>query len=372
MRNTLTIIALIFGAITFTSGAASATPKTQTVVNDNTLNGQPVTVNGGDYKTISGKISGPAKQREIWVQRYNPTAKTWPIQTIVKTTGNYSIPINKNWPNAQYRIHIPATTGGTSFTGKPTQITQNFNNVKMVGTKTTYAHAIVPWNQNQISTRVTLGTAKVTAQLQKRNGTTGNSWTTIEARKNVGNGLITFNIPKGNTSTKNSTTQWRILLPESLWFKQTGTAYMTHAVENPNHYTGSAKTIYNYYKQYCPNMLMKFTKFPNSNTWGMANLGISHYIHIGTTVPAKHYKTVALHECAHFRQWAIYGYTLMSEASPKMNKAHNTTGTRGLEINADCIANLWSKSTYWSYDKTGNCSGTRHTAASALANNRKY
>lgn len=136
--------------------------------------------------------------------------------------------------------------------------------------------------------------------------------------------------------------------------------------ENPRDYTGQRKRAYGYMRAYCPNQIITVVPGWTSYAWTG-----SRRIEIGGSYPAgAGFRYVALHECAHIRQYALYKDNYGALAR-RMNAIYGGKGGTGLERAADCMAYAMGADRAAGGTYTTKCSGDRGKAASLLLAGRK-
>ena len=230
-----------------------------------------------------------------------------------------------------------------------------------------------PWGANnlkvQIAPKYSTGyvkNAKLTVKLQRRTGTKG-KWATIRTVKNQGYGYKNYALPKKAKSYKSSATVYYRAVVSAPAVKTAYTGAKKVIWDNPR--TGSAmeKKAHGYINKYCGDIPVVITT-TKKGTWGRAVMP-ANVIYIDKKVPAKHLRTVALHECGHIKQFQVYGKSWAS-FKKQMDKLYGQKNGKGMEQNADCIANYWHKNSYYGYG--GSCSGKKGAAGKAIALGKKY
>ena len=127
------------------------------------------------------------------------------------------------------------------------------------------------------------------------------------------------------------TRKYRVTLPatarERGWTSRTAT--IQHM--NPAHYDGYRKTAYNYMKAYCPNQVITL----RGGTISYAHPS-SYRIEMSQGMSGKSLQYIALHECAHIRQFKLYGddYDGLNQRMTALFGG----GSHGIERAADCMA----------------------------------
>lgn len=342
-----------------------------TTVANSTLNGKSFTVDSTSATKFTGTVGkGSGAVRNVIVQRYDTKSKTWTntAKTTTDKNGKFSVsPWYYETASESFRIHIPATMTDEQYTGPSTKVV-----IRKPAYSTAYTRVdkakTTPWDKNTIYTFVSSNPARSTlikpkVTLQKLNGT---KWTDVKSVTGYGN--VTIDLPKGTTQSKNEVQSYRISVSTTAMATGTVTGTFKVTWENPNKYTGKALETYKHIKAYCPNATITVKKLP-TGIWGYAYVGTNR-VEISPDVPAKHLKTVALHECAHHKQGELY-IGEWENFKKKMNTIYGQKGTTGMEQNADCIANIWSKNSYWSYGGA-NCSGNKGTVAKAISQGKRF
>lgn len=230
--------------------------------------------------------------------------------------------------------------------------------------------------------------------LQKH--TAGKKWSTVEGatftvskRKGSGNYTVTTNVPK--VSTSKSTTIWYRVLSKkvhtkSKWIANTDaspSAKITY--QNQNAYSGIAAQARDAIKSYCPQAVVKIRSAGDSRELGRYEFGGFRFL-LDPSVTAQQVKTVAIHECAHFKQYWNWksgpkGYDAMEKLTSRLfaNDAAPGSGAANgvdpslfdpIEHAADCAA----ASVYADYVPaySGWCSPSELAHGRALMGGKKY
>lgn len=347
--------------------------KATTTVTGSNLAGKTLTVDRMDYTKITGVVSNSTiYSRLVEIQRYNAKTKKWEVVRNVWTDKSKRFNVNLPYYSTiseQFRVVVPATLTDSQYVGTATTVA-----IKKAKYTTSYTTVLqsktVPWQSNSVYVYVLTNPSrpydiKPRVYLQKY---VGGKWVVVNSV--VGYGNITLGIPKGNTSSANGVQSYRVNVGTTTVAETTVSGVVRTTWENPYRYTGMQRSIYNYFKAYCPTTLVTVKKQP-SGIWGRAFLGGNKQVEVSPSVPAQHLRTVALHECAHIRQGEIY-INSWDNFRKKMNSVYGQSqnGSKGLEQNADCIANIYARNSYWAYG--GNCNGARYTAAKAISQGKKY
>lgn len=367
LRGLLVIAITLAAAIAATLGVApAATAATATSVRAATLNGTPLSIPlVQTAQVISGQISPAGATRTVTVQRRATASAPWQTYVTVSAATTFRIPVTRAWPAGSYRTAIAATATAAAYYGPATTISRPLTAAVLSGTVQRYPHAYAPWLQNSLTSHLDIAELKTTVRLQKLVGST---WTTVSSRSGVGSGTVTFTLPIAGRAAPNGVAQWRLYVEPTAWTKAAGTAFMHVSLENPLLYTGKWKTAYALVRGHCPDNLIMFEAMP-AGTNGRAYVSKNHRISLSTTLSAAKTQTAVLHECAHFVQWRLYGAN-WSAFSARMDALYGQSGGRGIEQNAECIANVWHANSYWGYGK--NCAGARGTAAQTIAAGSRY
>lgn len=351
--------------------------KKATTVTSSTLAGKTIAAPSSNNLMVSGIVSSSTtSSRTINIQRYNASSKSW-INVAKAYTNSKTKKFSVNLPylysygvSEKFRIAVEADSYDNSYYG-PTTIV-NVGKGKFTASSPYISKTkTVPWDKNSVYTYVTSNTAvgnkvKPRVYLEKY---VGKKWVVVNSV--VGSGNVTLAIPQGNANSANGTQSFRIRVGATAYSNVTTTGVVRATWENPNRYTGTARTAYNYMKPYCPTTMITVGNL-NPGIWGIAHLGgTDKRVTISSKVPAKHLRTVALHECAHHKQGDIY-ISSWDSFRKKMNSVYGQSqnGSKGLEQNADCIANIYARNSYWAYGVS--CSGARGAAAKAISQGKRY
>jgi hypothetical protein len=196
----------------------------------------------------------------------------------------------------------------------------------------------------------------------------GGKWETLQQLRWTLQPGHTVTGPQTVTSPKTSATvkrKYRLVIDGTKYEKAwTDTATVSH--ENPRDYTGQRKRAYGYMRAYCPNQIITVVPGWTSYAWTG-----SRRIEIGGSYPAgAGFRYVALHECAHIRQYALYKDNYGALAK-RMNAIYGGKGGTGLERAADCMAYTMGADKAAGGTYTTKCSGSRGKAARLLLAGRK-
>lgn len=339
------------------------------VVKSPLVNGKTYTYGAGTTTKLYGSLDNTNTVRVVQLQQYAPSTKTWIVQSSSKTSiyGGYTItlPATSALGSSLWRVYFPITSDySATSSGSST--------IKRVASKASVTvigglDKQVPWQSNTITWSV-VAPVSTSVQVERYQN---KKWVAVSNTSVNKKFHVAYSVPRGTTSSSNGWRLYRLhVKPVSAGWTSNYSSAFKNTVENPNRYTGMAKTVYNYMKPYCSvqfiNIKSKISG--NSDIWGLNHLGTQD-IDIYSKVPAKYLQTVSLHECGHSRQWALYSSN-WSGFKTQMNKVYGQTGSVGMEQDADCIANTWHKNSYFGYK--GNCNGSKGKAAATIASGRKY
>ncbi|MGF9662190.1 hypothetical protein AAIH25_10005 [Arthrobacter crystallopoietes] len=196
----------------------------------------------------------------------------------------------------------------------------------------------------------------------------GGKWVTLRKlswRKQAGLVNSTAVTVRTTKTTASVVKKYRLVVSATKLEKQWVSATATLRHQNPRHYTGYKRTVYNTVKKYCPNVIILTESRTRSYTYST-----SLRMNVARRPAGQLLKYAALHECAHVRQFSLYSPSQQPTLHKKLNSIYKTT--RGVEMAADCMAfrmGVNSKLIFGTYTK--NCSGARGTAAAKLLAGRK-
>jgi hypothetical protein len=347
---------------------ATVSEKTASILTGSKLAGQTLSTDSLYPFKVTGTITG-SSSRSIFLQKYIVASKTWSnVSSTVAYPGktfNLSLPQTK--ATETYRTYAPETVTHTAHTGvstvvKRTSPAAEFYSQMIAKTRVT------PWANNSASvfvqSRLLAGEAPPNVTLQEmRNG----HW--VNLKTVTTQGRISWPLPKGTTSSPHQTRSYRYVINASKFSNQGISKTFKVNWENPRKYTGVRLTAYNYASRYCPNMMVDIKKLPKGIA-GQAYMG-RDVTALSPDIKSWDLKTVSLHECAHHRQWSLYpGGPAWDGFTSKMNALYKSSGSMGFEYNADCIADVWGKNSYWGYGRI--CTGQQVMAAKALASGKRY
>ncbi|EMY33685.1 hypothetical protein D477_013506 [Arthrobacter crystallopoietes BAB-32] len=196
----------------------------------------------------------------------------------------------------------------------------------------------------------------------------GGKWVTVQRltwRKQAGFTNSTAVTVRTTSTAATVTKKYRLVVNATKQEKQWISATATLRHQNPRHYTGYKRTVYNTIKKYCPDVIILEENRTRSYTYST-----SLRMNVARRPAGQLLKYAALHECAHIRQFSLYLPSQQPTLHKKLNAIYKTT--RGVEMAADCMAfrmGVNSKLIFGTYTK--NCSGARGTAAAKLLAGRK-
>lgn len=153
------------------------------------------------------------------------------------------------------------------------------------------------------------------------------------------------------------TRKYRVALPATA--REKGWTSKTTTIEhmNPLHYAGYTKTAYNYMKKYCPNQVITLRGVGSSYAYAP-----SYRIEMAQGMSGKSLQYVALHECAHIREFKLYKDDY-SGLNKRMNTIFGGTGSLGMERAADCMAYVMGADRAYGGSYQRNCTPAQTAAA---------
>lgn len=332
-----------------------------------TLDGKKKFYKKGSVVNVSGTVNGGA--RTVSISKYNTKTKKWDVVVSGKSNskGVYSINLTVN-SSGKYAVYAPYVSGFNGVYGVSTELTVNNSKPSVTNSKVEHTR-MVPWGKNNIRGYISGSELPTNIHysltVQEK---VGKTWKDVATYKKSGLGSYSLPLNKGTTKSSSATKNYRVKI-SGAGLTTVYSSQVSVIWDNP--YKGSTreKKVYGYTKKYCPDTPIEIRAIASQGKWGSAELGTKNTIVVDSKMPEKHLKTVSLHECAHFVQWKQYGND-WTKFTNDMNKVYGQKGSRGMEQNADCIANYWSKNTYWGYGQ--NCVGKKGTVAKAVATNKKY
>lgn len=346
---------------TFTPSTTIQLQAVDTSFTVGVLNGQKHFFSKNSKVNVSGTVSGA--NRTVQIIKYNTSTGKWDVIHSGKSDskGKYSIPVIVK-SSGKYAVIFPFIDGYKATVGYSTEIT--VSNTKPSTSPIIKFAKTVPWQNNNISGKISGVPVNVysTVSLQQKSGST---WKNVSKTTVKGNSNYNFSLYKGNTKSKDATQYYRIVISGS-GITTTTINNLNVVWDNPLIGSAQARNAYNYVKAYCPDSAIVVKQLPN-NLWGTAELG-KNIINISPKVPSKHLRSVALHECAHHRQYSLYSRDWTGFKN-RMNKIYGRKGDLGMENNTECIANYWYKNSYWGYSVQ--CTGEKQTVAVKIAKNQR-
>ena len=338
-----------------------------TLMSSSTLDGSAVRPGATKGYRISGTITTGARglNRTVNVQKYDTSKKKWVAYARAgydRGSGQFSYTIPKtSGQTTKFRVSIPAYFGYSSAASSSVTVDRRllpvkiFNQVmptkyQITGTKnslTVYVNSFSP----EVGQKLTL----------QRYSSSKKTWANVSAGVTAKPGKRTFALPTGSSSSATATHKYRVRLDKNANFTSTSVSpTVSVRIENPKHYTGLAREFYNGYKAYCPAIVPRVDgSRAGAGAWAYADIanGVTYF---SPKVTSQHRRTVALHECAHHQQWkAAHSAKGKGWASLKRSftQVYGNWPQSGIEYNADCVADYWSRNSYWSYGGQDRCGG---------------
>lgn len=295
--------------------------------------------------------------RDVVLQRYNTSSKKWVTVRAGKysaSTGKSTATILKTDAAGKYRMHLPETKIQKAFTS-------TFANIKFGKSKATIRtysadrYKYFVRSTNTIKFHVgDFDQKKGQRLIFQRYAPTQKKWITTATVKNPKPGYHSFRTLWGSAYTKTQKNSYRLVFGGTADYWQTTSKSVYTWIENSRYYTGLKKEYYNYYKGKCSSVVPQIdSSLKSRGVAGLAKL----YDRVSVFSPhiAKHHrKTVALHECAHHKQYFVASkYGNWSKFRAESSK--QLRGERAMEWLADCVANRWAKNSYWGYKNPSVC-----------------
>jgi len=332
-------------------------PSLKSTVLTGDLSGKGFAFPKREWKKIQGTASSAASGRYFEIQVYRPATKGWEKLTYGYTSANgawYAYLDSTTDDSQILRFTFPkADSSYAAYTGPSTTVTRTKGTFAINTTQNPTTIHGVPWEQREFKIWTSIYTDKLTAQLERYDG---KKWIKVSSlTTNRSQYQYSFKLPKGNSKSKDQTLKYRVTMPASTYYGAVSSKAIDVRWENPNFYKGTQKTAYGYAASKCPAMLVRMDAgLAKKNRWGEAALSYNgtKYYKIYTKIPAKHLKTVVLHECSHFYQFATSinannkGWDAYKAAA---NKLMGTKGDMGMERVNECMSDTWAKHSYWSY-----------------------
>lgn len=319
-------------------------------------------VNWNNLSASSGKFVVQEHRKGKWVTVATP-------KKVKQKSGLWNMRVYLPKRNAgstvKFRLYHPATSKMKSWAGMTTTVKYKFVKTSVYHDTTWYgARSVYPVNTGAKLAYFQVKNGKgQRAYLQKYNAKK-KKWYSIKSKKLNNQTWASGNIYLPKVKTQ-STVKYRIYLPKTSTQTAAVSKSKTIRYEDARKYKGYRKTVYNYQKRYCPNVIIKSVK-PNGSWDGQAWFG-SHTFAVVTGLRGERLKFVALHECAHLIQGNTYG-----QKTDTMEKAADKVYGRGkgVEQMATCMAyKMGGNLKYGSYTK--NCSGKRGSAAKKVLSGKR-
>lgn len=158
---------------------------------------------------------------------------------------------------------------------------------------------------------------------------------------------------------------YRVSVPETDIQKGWTSESVTVRHINPLHYTGYKQAAYNYMKGYCPNQVVSVI-----DGWVSYTNYRTHHIEMAAKLgTGKMMQYIALHECAHVREFTLYkGDGSMQQ---RLNVLFAGTDRLGIERAADCMAYAMGADPMYGGSYLRNCSASQMAAARKLVSGVK-
>lgn len=345
----------------------SVPERLQTTVATGDLMGVQLKAPKREKFLLHGTVStdGAAQGRYFKLESYSPTTKRWTSFTAGRTTsaGAWEAYIAPTTDDTQtVRLVISAIdTGFEPYTSPSTTVVRTKGTIDVNTNQNPATIKSVPWEQQQFKAWTSFYTSGVPLQLQKLDGKT---WKAVSSlTTNNSTYQYSFNLPKGDAKSKNTTVKYRVVLSSSMNFEAATSSTIDVIWENPNLYTGTQKTAYSYSAKYCPTVMISLdSKLNQTGAWGKAQIGSNRpkVMVLYTKIPSNNLKTVALHECSHFYQWNTAnnkdnkGWDAYKAAA---NKLMGTKDDLGMERVNECMSATWGGHNYWTYGASAKLCG---------------
>jgi len=345
-------------------------PLQQTTFESTSFHNTSPYVYGSRFTLFISATLTQTEPRTVILQRLNPKTQTWDDYEAKSSemSNRLTFQIKADGVSTDWRFYVPAIEGFTDATSPVKTITRTISTSRIVQYQAPLTKA-VPWKENVISYSIHNPLTNGTVQIQRTTNKTWKTIQTIEVNDSTGN-LIKFSIPKGTKNAVNATYKYRAYL-QMEGYSPSYSVTSSVKIVNPYRYKGTAKKIWNTVKSYCPTTMVEFDKgLGKKGLWGQAYMQ-ADIMRMYTKIPAAHLKQVALHECAHMRQWKLYS-TDWNGFQKQMNKVYKAKGTKGMEQNADCIAYAWGSKTRLYYVQSKVCRGEEARAGKLLAQGKLY
>lgn len=326
------------------------------------LSGKTLNVSKRTGKKLMGTLIGGSvvQGRYFEIQSYGGSPASWKILTngYSTPTGEWSAYLSSSTDDKQVlRFVVPESDGVyAAYTGPSTTVNRTKEKFAVSTDQNPSVIHSVPWEQKEFKIWTSIYTDKLTAQLERYDG---KKWAKVSSLvTNKSQYQYSFKLPKGTTKSKDGTVKYRVTIPASTYYETVTSQTINVRWENPNFYKGTQKTAYGYTAKQCPAVLVRMDAGLNKQgRWGQASLSYKEvkYYKLYTKIPAKYLKTVALHECSHFYQFATAinannkGWDAYKAAA---NKLMGTKGDLGMERVNECMSATWGGHNYWTYGAT--------------------
>lgn len=304
----------------------------------------------------------PKKQREVILQSYDSKTKTWNAVSERKVYVHYTVVNHRTTLKAEhaphgttFRLYAPATAEYSEVISKTVKIEREKTYVTLTNYgPERYNHMVGSKNNLRFSVYNVVPGGKDRVVVQKL---VKKKWVNLKAFTGVKNGNYEIRIWTGTKWTKSQKMAYRVVYNPvgNVNHKWTTSKTKYGYLRNSKDFSSMQKEFYNYTKNICPYIVPFLDSKRGDTWWGKAPMsdGITYY---KTFIPKKHRKSVAMHECGHHRQWeTVLKHTSWTEFSRRADKAYSAPKGKGIEYNAECVANRWTKMTYWGYKRPDKC-----------------
>ncbi|MCU1405848.1 MAG: hypothetical protein JWQ43_2151 [Glaciihabitans sp.] len=331
------------------------------------LPGGTISLSGATRRTLAATVT-PGERRWVELQVYDPKKKVWKVFTKAYTdsAGKAVLSIPPTSSELKWRLLTKETDRYVAAVSPITTVKRVSRSV--VVQNTTLRKTQSSMKKADLTFTVPEAPAGTKVTLEKLVGTT---WKLAKVQAVPASKQVAFQVDAaGRGVAKTSTAKYRLVVPGfAPGIKKTTGATFTLNLENPWKYTGEQRQMYDLVAVNCPGTLVRID--PGLFTagywgWTQRELGV---INIATGIPLIHKRTVGFHECAHIRQQEMYGHK-WQKFLDETNAVSGTSGTIGMERNAECIARSWGAASYVSYGSQ--CGGREGDAGAAIALRHPY
>lgn len=374
------LAAAVIAAALIGAGAASAaelpetagvvTSKASTVISSTGLAGGTTTISGTARHTFTAKVTTgdgqPDAGRVVQLQQWDDTANEWAPYNYARanSSGEWTTSVPPANRAVKWRLRAPATADSAEDTSPPATInrvreTVSVKTTGFTGTSSALAHVDLTFAVDA-PTR-----AKV--YLQKL---VDGRWVQAKTAYVVA-GEVSYRIPAaGGNSAATSDPQFRVIVPSfATGYRDTHSAARTVKIENPLRYTGERRAYFGLVASHCPSALLVIDEtLIAKGASGWANMR-ANTVHMKPGVPLQHQRYVANHECAHLKQWEMYGHN-WAAFQAAADGVYGGGLEYGYERMADCVANAWHPVSYWGYRR--GCAGQMGVVGNVTAGGGKY